>query len=223
MNHVYRVVFNTQLGLWQAVCECARGRGKSRSVATVLSVATLLGAAVLPGAWAQSITTTGNVNPAPSAQGLATWDLNSQTLIIGQYGTSAGTLSVTGGAKVINASDVQIGNTGNLSEVTVTGSGSQLNANGIVFVGGIGLGNLTLEKGGVLNAGGSDVSIANNPGTVGTVTVTGQGSQLNLLQGAPYCTSAPEVKVVCRSWTEGWYQVTERLWVGNSVAKVRCW
>ena len=29
MNHVYRVVFNTQLGLWQAVCECARGRGKS--------------------------------------------------------------------------------------------------------------------------------------------------------------------------------------------------
>ena len=53
MNHVYRVIFNTQLGLWQAVCECARGRGKSRSVATVLSVATLLGVAVLPGAWPQ--------------------------------------------------------------------------------------------------------------------------------------------------------------------------
>uniref|UniRef100_UPI000A3E9A86 ESPR domain-containing protein n=1 Tax=Hydrogenophaga palleronii TaxID=65655 RepID=UPI000A3E9A86 len=28
MNRIHRVIFNTQLGIWQAVCECARGRGK---------------------------------------------------------------------------------------------------------------------------------------------------------------------------------------------------
>ena len=28
MNHIYRVVFNVQLGLWQALCECARARQK---------------------------------------------------------------------------------------------------------------------------------------------------------------------------------------------------
>ena len=183
MNHVYRVIFNPQLGLWQAVCECARGRGKSRSVTTVLSVATLLGAAVLPGAWAQSITTTGSLNLAPPAQGQATWDLNSQKLIIGPYGTSAGTLSVSGGAKVINAYNVDIGNTRNLSTVTVTGSGSQWNGSGLVNVGALGVGSLTIENGGALNgANGAAVSIATGIDSVGTVTVTGQGSRLYILQ-----------------------------------------
>lgn len=45
MNRIYRVVFNPQLGLWQAVCECARGRGKSRSAARALGLVALLGAA----------------------------------------------------------------------------------------------------------------------------------------------------------------------------------
>lgn len=31
MNHIYRVVWNAALGLWQAVAECARGRGKTKS------------------------------------------------------------------------------------------------------------------------------------------------------------------------------------------------
>ncbi len=39
MNHIYRVVWNTSLGLWTAVCETARGKGKSASTAMLSAAA----------------------------------------------------------------------------------------------------------------------------------------------------------------------------------------
>ena len=39
MNHIYRVVWNASLGLWTAVCETARGKGKSASTAMLSAVA----------------------------------------------------------------------------------------------------------------------------------------------------------------------------------------
>jgi hypothetical protein len=42
VNHIYRVVWNSVMGTWQAVAECARGRGKSRSVKPLLAAALLV-------------------------------------------------------------------------------------------------------------------------------------------------------------------------------------
>ncbi|MBJ2154882.1 two-partner secretion domain-containing protein [Variovorax sp. IB41] len=42
MNHIYRVVWNASLGLWTAVCETARGRGKSASAAMLSAAAALV-------------------------------------------------------------------------------------------------------------------------------------------------------------------------------------
>ena len=52
MNHIYRVIFNTALGVWQCVSEIARAKGKSKSSKTAKAL--LLGASMTVGgmAWA---------------------------------------------------------------------------------------------------------------------------------------------------------------------------
>lgn len=57
MNKAYRVVFNKAIGVWMAVSEIARGRGKGRSVVRAVGSALIAGAALFsaPGAMAQAL------------------------------------------------------------------------------------------------------------------------------------------------------------------------
>lgn len=52
MNHIYRVIFNTALGVWQCVSKIARAKGKSKSSKTAKAL--LLGASMTVGgmSWA---------------------------------------------------------------------------------------------------------------------------------------------------------------------------
>ena len=112
MNHIYRVVFNPELGLWQAVAECARGRGKAKTLkrAGVALAVVVLGAASLP---AQAVpvpwvSATGNVTPAPAPA--ASWALGFSPLFVGK--DSTGALTIEGGGGVVNGAGFVGGNAG---------------------------------------------------------------------------------------------------------------
>ena len=65
MNRVYRLVWNASTGVWQAVCECSKGRGKTKSgKSRAISLSCLLAGAfvVLPlSALAADLPTGGNI------------------------------------------------------------------------------------------------------------------------------------------------------------------
>ena len=105
------------------------------------------------------------------------WNNNDFSLFVGFNGT--GTLSIEDGGLVSNASDGVIGTfSGSSGTAIVTGAESQWNNDGSLTVGSSGTGTLNVEnRGGVSSEGSS--AIGENPGSVGTVTVTGVGSQWN--------------------------------------------
>lgn len=79
MNHTYRVIWNSVSGVWQAVAEFARGKGKSKSVASAVLVAAL-GAMGVSSALAQSaLPTGGNV-----VAGSGTIEASGNTMTINQ-------------------------------------------------------------------------------------------------------------------------------------------
>ena len=129
------------------------------------------------------------------ATGIATVDglgskwNNSGVLNVGHLGS--GTLIITNGGivsdedpgtpdiPVINAIGNLVGSTGN---VTITGSGSQwINASNI-NVGSEGSGTLLVENGGIAIAG-NDGIIGYRASSTGAVTITGPGSQWNIMAG----------------------------------------
>ena len=123
MNHIYRVVFNPELGLWQAVAECARGRGKSKTLkrgGVALAAAAVLGAASLPALAVPLVSATGNVTPAPAPA--ASWALGFSPLFVGK--DSTGTLTIEGGGVVANGAGFVGGSAGVEGAVRVTGAGS---------------------------------------------------------------------------------------------------
>jgi T5SS/PEP-CTERM-associated repeat protein len=103
---------------------------------------------------------------------------NSGFLVVGNSG--GGTLNVEAGGAVSNTDAVvgqQVGGTGT---ATVTGAGSTWMSSGFLAVGESGVGTLNVTAGGVVsNAGTGHLGIA--AGSSGVVTVTGSGSQWNIM------------------------------------------
>jgi T5SS/PEP-CTERM-associated repeat protein/autotransporter-associated beta strand protein len=106
----------------------------------------------------------GTVNVAGSG---STW-ANSSNLVVGSLGT--GTLNVTAGGNASATGNVSIG-AGDDSNGTanVSGAGSVLDANTLLYVGNLGTGSLTLSNGGTAYS--ANGSIAFGAGSVGTTLV----------------------------------------------------
>ncbi len=102
----------------------------------------------------------------------------------------SGTLEIDQGSMVHSLGGMNVGYDGTAGTVTIDGTGSQLNADGTVQIGGGlqrvgGNGTLTIRNGGTLRSGTPATGIASfavgtgMPGDTGTVTVTGAGSLLD--------------------------------------------
>ena len=129
--------------------------------------------------------------------------VSNQSGIISRYSGSTGSVTVTGSGSQWNSSiNIRVGNSGTGTMIvadggvvscstggigqnsgsngsaTVTGSGSQWN-NYKLFVGFSGSGTLDVADGGVVNSSGTSGGIGQNPGSTGSVRVTGSGSQWN--------------------------------------------
>ena len=105
---------------------------------------------------------------------------NSSDLYLGQSGS--GTLNVTDGGVVTNANDGFLGfNEGSTGMATITGSGSQWNNSGELWIGRRGSGTLNVEAGGVVNneAGFLGYICAYGRCSTGEATITGSGSRWN--------------------------------------------
>ncbi|WP_155499980.1 autotransporter domain-containing protein [Pseudomonas chlororaphis] len=188
MNHVYRIVFNRGLGLWQVVGEHARKQGKQAGRSGVrrrgvsLSVSGALPALVLISLFAPGLAQTvfaqtplvegsGDVAPTLPTGPLAEW--NSVNLIVGDTGT--GRLDISSGGKATNTGWAYIGNAlGGVGEVSVSGKDSLWN-NDHISVGHGGKGSLSIRDGGkVFNQG--LASIGHLAGSTGDVSVSGKDS-----------------------------------------------
>ncbi|OZI29794.1 hypothetical protein CAL29_16845 [Bordetella genomosp. 10] len=179
MNHAYRLVFNCTLGLWQAVAETARGRGKAGRAAGALTLV-LAAASSSPQARADTIyyLNAAGATVAPSGGtyiGSAALPWTPGALYIGNGAASdltienGGVVNDTGAGET--ASVVGASSTGS---VTVTGSGSAWNAVSGIFVGEYAAGSLTIQNGGMVNAG--RLLIGNGSGLPGAVTVESGGA-----------------------------------------------
>jgi T5SS/PEP-CTERM-associated repeat protein/autotransporter-associated beta strand protein len=110
----------------------------------------------------------------------STWT-NSGYISVGTAATGA--VTITGGGVVSNDHDAYIGDGyGGAGTATVSGSGSSWTVGGFLVVGNQGTGTLLIENGG--NVSGSYIGlIGEQPGSAGTVTVSGTGSALSLASG----------------------------------------
>ena len=114
---------------------------------------------------------TSNITPADPAEPWEIWGLR-----VGD--TGEGSLSVEGGGVVSSVISVIGYESGSWGVVRVSGEGSQWNNSGYYGdVGYYGSGTLNVEAGGVVSTSGG--SIGYHSGSVGTVTVTGEGSEWN--------------------------------------------
>ncbi|MHC1550511.1 autotransporter domain-containing protein [Phyllobacterium sp. K27] len=139
-------------------------------LATTALVSCLAGLATTVSAQAQSVMTSGDVNPSPATSPV--WNVGG-VLNVGDSG--AGALTVEGGG-IVTSTYGQIGvQAGGEGTVTVRGSGSGWLSNSSIYVGFFGTGTLNIEDGGVVSNVQSGY-IGNNPGSTGAVTVTGAGS-----------------------------------------------
>lgn len=139
-------------------------------LATTALISCLVGVAATVSARAQSVTTSGDVNPLPATSPI--WNVGG-VLNVGDAG--AGTLTVEGGG-IVTSTYGQIGvQAGGDGKVTVSGSGSGWLSNSSIYVGYFGTGTLSIEDGGVVSNAQSGY-IGNDPESTGVVTVTGAGS-----------------------------------------------
>ncbi|MFG1373930.1 autotransporter domain-containing protein [Xanthobacter oligotrophicus] len=124
----------------------------------------------LPGAaWAQSVTTTGDVSPSPAVS--PNWNAG-PVLQVGV--SSEGSLTVAGGGTV-SATTVQLGATATgIGTATVTGAGSSLSST-VLYSGFLGTGTLNVEDGASVSSTVTFIGGFNE----GTATVTGKGSSLS--------------------------------------------
>lgn len=120
----------------------------------------------------------------------ARWN-NVNNLFIGGEGT--GELTISNGATVSLTSSSSISNSlaaigryaGSSGAVTVTGTGSQWIVDyGSLYVGHQGEGSLTITDGGVVTS--NNGTIGSAAGSTGTVLISGQGSQWNVVSGGYY-------------------------------------
>ncbi|MCC2610996.1 autotransporter domain-containing protein [Neorhizobium petrolearium] len=118
---------------------------------------------------AQSVTTSGEVNPSPATSPV--WNVGGE-LHVGDVGV--GSLVLEGGG-VVNNTSASVGNqAGSSGMATVIGHGSTWTNNGYVSIGYFGSGTLNIEGGGTVNT--TYGYIGANSGSTGTTIVTGNGS-----------------------------------------------
>lgn len=181
MNHVYHIVFNHSLGLWQVVGEHARRQGKRGSATrkrrsahvslpkTLIALASLSGLPAL--ALAASITGSGDIVPTLPTGPLTDWYVY-DVLHIGQQG--AGTLSVRDGGKLFSYTSRIGTERGSEGSVTIAGAGSTWTHAGHLVVGQAGQGTLNVEDGG--HVSNNFASIGEQAGSFGRVRITGGSS-----------------------------------------------
>lgn len=153
----------------------ARLQMAARRVAMLAGSTALISGLALAGtlqaAFAQAVTAVGDISPALPPSGIANWDLDEDTLSIGNSGE--GTLTIEAGGRVSNGNGRIGRNHGSIGVVTVTGEGSSWENAFDLGVGAEGKGTLTVEAGGtVRNFGSGIIAWGGN----GTATVTGEGS-----------------------------------------------
>lgn len=182
MNHVYRLVFNRSLGLWQVVGEHAHRQGKrggactrKRRAAHASLPKTLVALASLSGlptlALAASITGSGDVVPTLPAGPLTDWNVY-DVLHIGQH--DAGTLLVKDGGKLFSYTSRIGTERGSEGSVTIAGAGSTWTHAGHLVIGLAGQGTLNVEDGG--HVSNDFASIGEQAGSFGRVRITGGSS-----------------------------------------------
>jgi fibronectin-binding autotransporter adhesin len=145
--------------------------GRSWRLLTSTALVSCLGGLLASvSASAQSVATSGDVNPSPATSPV--WNVGG-VLDVGRFGP--GMLAVEGGGAVISTYG-QIGlYAGAIGTVSVTGAGSSWTSNSSIYVGHFGSGTLTIGNGGVVDIDTSSI-IGNQAGSIGTATVTGVGS-----------------------------------------------
>ena len=190
MNHNFKVVFNSSLGVSQVVSEHTRGKGKTakamkKTIAVVPALA--LGFALAPAVWAQTVTFDGVSQGATSTstQGSlgfgganpgtvivdgvgADWTTNGG-IAVGDVGTAHMTIQNGG---TVHAGAGGVGDNGGTGFLNIDGAGSSLTATSGYYVGGSGTGTATVTNGGTL----SGVTRIGIQAGTGTVTVDGAGS-----------------------------------------------
>ncbi|BBN54149.1 hypothetical protein TRE132_22740 [Pseudomonas chlororaphis subsp. aurantiaca] len=181
MNHVYRIVFNRGLGLWQVVGEHARKQGKRSGRSSPrkhrLAVRPSVSAAVMAFAslgtlptlaLAASVTGSGDVVPALPGGPLTEWNVY-DVLHIGKQG--AGTLTVKDGAKLFSYTSRIGTESGSQGSVTIAGAGSTWTHAGHLMIGAAGHGTLNVEDGGQVSN--DFASIGEQAGSSGIARITG--------------------------------------------------
>ncbi len=118
----------------------------------------------------------GGSNGAVTVSGGGTWDA-AGSIVVGNGGN--GTLTIQSGGVVNDMTSLVGSFSGSTGAVTINGVGSQWNNSALVAVGYGGQGTLIVQNGGVASSG-ADTDIGFQTGSVGTVTVTDAGSQLNI-------------------------------------------
>jgi T5SS/PEP-CTERM-associated repeat protein/autotransporter-associated beta strand protein len=125
----------------------------------------------------------GEVGQLAGSKGTATVDgagsswSNSNLLVVGDAGTGTLTISNGAGASGVNGGITIGASATGIGTVTVSGTGSTLSTNPSLIVGDFGTGTLTIENG-ATGAISGPITLGNNAGSSGKVTVTGTGSTL---------------------------------------------
>tara|TARA_R110001599_G_scaffold64023_3_gene178708 strand:- start:298511 stop:301630 length:3120 start_codon:yes stop_codon:yes gene_type:complete len=176
MNRNYRIVFNRKLGIQQVASEHARAQGKGGAVvrAGAFTLALLTGLYLTP-VMATDLDIIGG--DSQTSAGDATYD----NINVGSSGVGLGSLTISGSDKFTTDSfAIGVSTDGS---ATVSGTGSTLAFSTIPgqssTVGANNVGTLLIENGGTVT--GNGVFIGSYAGGVGTVTVTGAGSNLTTL------------------------------------------
>jgi len=193
MNHIYRVVFNRSLGVYQCVSELAKAQGKSSGRSAIIGkrssfIVSSLSIAILSTMAANvaqaAIYNSGNTQPLSgvykpiddviTGQGTV---LKTDSTLVGD--SDNGVLRIQESGKLKNAGYMAVGSASGASgQVTVTGLNSQITTDALdIGIGGES--SVIIEKGGKVLVG-DRVNIFSDSaiGNLGSMTVTGFDSKL---------------------------------------------
>ena len=154
----------------------AKGMRASRSLGKLFASTAIVACAMglvsgVPAASAQSVTTSGDVNPSPATS--PNWDVGG-VLNVGDAGT--GSLTVAGGGKVTSTfGQIGVGSSGD-GTVAVTGTGSNWTSNSSIYVGMFGSGTLNIANRGSVDVD-TNSALGEYAGSSGIATVSGPGSR----------------------------------------------
>jgi len=123
---------------------------------------------------ANNISGTGDV----IQNGEGTTTLTGSNTYDGATNVNQGTLRVASGGEITLTNSMNVGQfAGQNGTFEVSGTGSTVNVDTVLLVGGLGTGELTVEAGGVVTS--NTVGLGSNFGGMGKATVTGSGSRWN--------------------------------------------